>query len=375
MRAAWGPCAALLLTAISVQPAYAAPARDSVIEALGHRLFPVLTAIDPASASEALAKMRAERRLRTAACGADAPCTIRAVLWSDQEIALVANFASTLNKPAMAVRRELLGLNAILTIYGAGAAPRYPEIDGPIGAAGSPRLANDVAAAIALAQSGQDEPIAALDPSLGLALALLDVNDRLDAIAFEPLESGENLAPFQRAKSTDWAHYRFSAIIVLGVGPDDRDMALSARGKLNVRLAAQSYFAGDAPFLIVSGSHVHPRGNPYLEAVEMRRALIERYKVPPEAIVLEPHARHTTTNLRNATRLLMAMGAPLTREAVIIANAAHSTSIENAEFKNRNQRELGYQPGKIGQRLSPFALTFLPSTDSALVDPNDPLDP
>ena len=107
----------------------------------------------------------------------------------------------------------------------------------------------------------------------------------------------------------------------------------------------------------------------------MRNALIDRYGVPADAILIEPYARHTTTNLRNATRLLMAMDAPMDRDAVIVCNPGQSASIESPQFVTRNQRELGYQPGQVGRRLSITELLFRPSRVSARIDPRDPLDP
>jgi hypothetical protein len=100
-----------------------------------------------------------------------------------------------------------------------------------------------------------------------------------------------------------------------------------------------------------------------------------RYGIPADRIVVEPYARHTTTNLRNATRRLIALGAPLDRDTLVVTNPAHSRSMEGADFVARNQRELGYQPGTISRRLSANEVTFRPSRLSLRVDPGDPLDP
>jgi hypothetical protein len=107
----------------------------------------------------------------------------------------------------------------------------------------------------------------------------------------------------------------------------------------------------------------------------MRRALIERYGVPADAVLIEPYARHTTTNLRNAARLLMTMRAPLDLDTLIICNLGQSATIESPAFVQRNDRELGYQPGTVVRRVSPTELEFRPSPKSARVDPRDPLDP
>jgi hypothetical protein len=208
-----------------------------------------------------------------------------------------------------------------------------------------------------------------------LAIALLDTNNRDEPAAFEPLEAKFNSDALAKAKAVDWHRYRYSAIIVPGNGPDDLATPLSVRGKLHVRMAAERFADGIAPFIIVSGGNVHPRGTRFVEAVEMRQALIKRYGVPADSVVIEPYARHTTTNLRNATRRLVALGAPLSMQALIVTSRVQSVYIASTAFSDRNLTELGYQPGKVGPRLSPTELPFQPSISSMRVDPMDPLDP
>lgn len=371
----------LCMAVVAIRPGFAATAEDAAIATLGKRLFPVVAAMDGAQATAEVGSMLAERDRRLATCADDAPCKIDASFWSEDEIGFVAEMAATDRPSGEAherrdtVRRELAGLNAILDVYGKGGTPRYPEINGPIGKKGSKRLAADIATAVSIGEVARDEAVAALDPSIGLALALIDVNDRLDAIAFEPLDGGLNSDAFQHARRLNWSRYPYTSIIVLGAGPEDLLTPLSARGKLHVKLAAQRYLNGLAPFIIVSGAAVHPRETRFVEALEMRRALIERYGVPAHAIVIEPYARHTTTNLRNSARLLMSMKAPRDRDALIVSDPRHIDAVESVEFVARNQRELGYQPGRIGKRTSPFDIVFRPSSDSARVDPLDPLDP
>jgi len=214
-----------------------------------------------------------------------------------------------------------------------------------------------------------------LDPSIALAIALIDANDRRDAVLFEPLDQAHNGAPFALAKKTDWQRYRYSAIIIPGVGPENPALSISARSKLHLQLAARRFAQGDVAFIITSGAAVHPKGSTYVEAVEMRRTLVERFGIPAERIVIEPYARHTTTNLRNATRRLHAMGAPLDKPTLIVANASQSRYISSPEFAARNPAELGYDPGAIGTRHSPYEVEFTPSARSLRVDPWDPLDP
>nr|WP_274615695.1 YdcF family protein [Sphingomonas sp. ACRSK] len=383
------------MLAAAVQPAVAAEVRDRATEVLAQRLFPMLDAMG--RSPETIARLRADRSLattlatrakRTAACAEAAPCVAEAALWDEQELAALAHAVERNAAPllrdrrlipddglASGLAREIRGLNAIVRVYALGMPARYPSIDGPSAAFGSTEAQTRLAAAVRLRNTPRAGSLQALDPSVELGLALLDVNDRTDASGFEPIDGGDNAAAMARARGLDWSRYRYTAIVLTGIGPEVPDMPLSPGGKYHVRLAANRFAEGDAPFIIVSGGRAHPHGTPHNEAVEMRRALIGRYGVPAEAIVIEPYARHTTTNLRNATRRLMALGAPLDREALIVCNPDQSRMIESPAFGGRNRRELGYEPGVIGRRLSPTELTFRPDLRSARIDPLDPLDP
>ena len=374
----------IVLSLLVIQQAQAAPVRDKHWALLANQLFPALVDLGAARPAE---KAPAARRARIEACQQDTACVLGASLWTDAEISDFASRAAkapatTWRKSTLAddgaqaqVARELRGLNSIIQVYGQGTAPRYPMVDGPIDTPGSTLFIAAVKDALALAKAGEDDPLLPLDPSLPLALALLDANDRADAVAFEPLDLAHNGAALGRSGIIDWKLYRYSAIIIPGIGPENVGMALSARGKWNVRLAAKRFADGEAPFIIFSGASVHPKGTRFVEAVEMRKALIERFGVPAESIIIEPYARHTTTNLRNVTRRLIAMGAPLDKDSLIVTYTNQSRYIESQEFASRNLKELGYLPGTVGARLSPTELTFRPSPKSLRIDPADPLDP
>ncbi|MBT0670991.1 YdcF family protein [Novosphingobium profundi] len=369
--------AALCLASVCAQ---AQTVRDATTERLSARLFPRLDALgrDPGAvtalkaqpAITALLRARSERR---EVCGTDLTCLAQAMEWSEDEITRLAAAVPTPDADGQ-VTRELEGIDTIVRTYGLGELPRYPAIDGS-GALDAQERHARLQAATWLAQAPRAHSLQPLDPSLDFALALLDGAGRTDAIAFAPDDEGLNAPAFARARTIDWTRYRYSALVVTGVGPEVEGQALSPYGMYHVRLAAQRFARGEAPFLILTGGHAHPRATPFAEAVEMRRALIERYGVPAEAIVIEPYARHTTTNLRNAARLLMALGAPLARDALLVCNPEQSAYVESAAFTARNAAELGYQPGTIGKRLASTELEFRPSALSARVDPRDPLDP
>ncbi|MBT2186553.1 YdcF family protein [Sphingobium nicotianae] len=373
--------AALCLTTVCV---HAQTIRDTFTEGLSQRLFPLLDALggNPAALNALrgdpeIASMLRARSDRRAACGADLGCAAQAMVWTDGETQILA--AAIPGKgaddgPAAQARREIAGVNAILRTYGLGQVPPYPQIDGA-GTIDPQETRSRLQAAAWLSQTGRAGSVQALDPSVEFALALLHGSERTDAIGYEPLAGGFNAPAMKRARSLDWKRFRYSAMIITGVGPEVEGMSLSPFGKYHLRLAAQRFAAGDVPFLIVTGGRAHPRATRFTEAEEMRRALIERYGVPADAIVVEPYARHTTTNLRNATRLLVAMGAPLEMDALIVCNPDQSAAIASPDFVARNARELGYQPGAVGRRISPTELVFRPSPRSARVDPRDPLDP
>ena len=252
--------------------------------------------------------------------------------------------------------------------------PRYPQIDGA-GTIDPQEARARLQAADWLSRTPRAGSAQALDGSVEFALALLDVSDRADAIAFDPLTDGLNAAAARRARTLDWKHWHHSALILTGVGPETPEMPLSPFGKYHVRLAAERFAQGDVPFIILTGGRAHPRATRFTEAEQMRIALIERYGVPPDAIVIEPYARHTTTNLRNASRMLTMLGAPIDTPALIVCNPNQSEMIASPAFAQRNITELGYAPGQIGRRISPTELEFLPSPSSLRIDPRDPLDP
>jgi len=386
MRALFS-AAALVVTMLAAPASAEAAVDDGVMAALSARLFPLLDAAghDPAALERVarapgIEKVLRVRRERRAACGADLVCRAQALLWSNSEADAVRRavdqapgFPAADDGPAAQVDREIAGINAIVRTYALGAIPAS-AIDGPGTVSPQDHQAR-LQAADWIAETPRAGSAQRFDPSIDYALALLDMSDRIDAIGHEPLTGGANTAAMARAKTLDWHRYRYSAMIVTGVGPEIEGEPLSPFGKYHLRLAARRFAQGDIAFILVTGGRAHPRATPFTEADEMRKTLIERYGVSPDAIITEPYARHTTTNLRNASRLLARIGAPLEAETVIVCNPLQSAYIESAKFTERNAAELGYQPGKVVRRVSPTELVFRPSSVSERIDPRDPLDP
>ena len=265
------------------------------------------------------------------------------------------------------------GVNRLYRVYAQGEAPRSAEIDGMIRDPASDAFRHLLIEALD-AETDAPAPVF-FEAWSGLGFDLLGLNQRDEAARYEPLETGANAAAFGKARGLDWKRFRYTAVVVPGSGQEVPETGLSSVGALRVRLAVRRWREGLAPFLLVSGGHVHPNRTPFAEAVEMKRELMVRYGVPEAAIVIDPYARHTTTNLRNAARLLFRMGAPADRPMLIVTSQDQSRYIGAKAFADRCQGELGYQPVSVGERLSPFDLAARPNLVSLHADLTDPLDP
>ena len=280
---------------------------------------------------------------------------------SDEEIA----------RAAPTVQGELRGINNIIDVYCLAKAPRHPEIDAMSFDPKTPQFQQLVQTAIGVVN--EEKARLFFQPSLHFALELLEINHRDDAARHEPLEKTLNAEVLRRIPSIAWSKYPYTVILLPGYGPDRPTWPLSPQSRLRAELAARRFHAGKAPLIIVSGGNVHPNQTPYNEAIEMKRVLVEEFAVPADAVIVEPHARHTTTNLRNAARLMHQYG--INGKALIVTDAFQSAYIEGDAFAQRCRTDLGYLPATIGRRLSPFDLEFTPRIESLQPDPTDPLDP
>jgi len=271
--------------------------------------------------------------------------------------------------------RELFkGINTIISHYGYNEGFRYPDID----SASYNTKSQDYRDLIKTMFSYLDEKTGKMtlfyEPSLTIAMQLMAINERDESARYEPLESGENQKAVQRIKRIKWQKYPYSAILVPGEGPDIASVQLAPAGKMRCDLAAARYQKGLAPFLIVSGGHVHPFHTPYCEAIEMKKYLMKE-GVPESSIILEPQARHTTTNFRNAERLMMRYGFPINKPALCVSTKDQEDYIEDPRFDKRNKKELDYVPYRDKHRLANHEISFYPVMESLQINPNDPLDP
>lgn len=362
--------------------------------------------IEQAPALKALRDARVEALAKAAtSCGNDTTCIAAAFTWTAADIAsaeraLVALAAGN-GEVRMLIARDLrpsgllqayadgddaaliagawretaAGLNRVIETYAQGKAPRYPKIDAVSYDPASESYRRLLGIMATVLHEQRDELTTFYAPALAFARRLLDANRRDEAGRFEPMHEGENAAAVRRAASVRWADFPYTAIVVPGAGPDREDVALDPWAKMRLELAVVRYRKGQAPFILVSGGYVHPNQTPFNEALEMKRALVRDFGVPAEAVIIDPHARHTTTNLRNAARLALRYGLPASSPMLITSDAGQSAYISGKEFHDRCLREMGHLPGTLGRRLSAFDQEFTPSVRALHADPTDPLDP
>lgn len=334
-------------------------------------------------------------------CKVDAKCLLGAWLWTADEITMIgtalkndrqfakhtaeqmrasgmfAKFA-TLNDSALIEqgwRTTVEGINHVIRTYGLGTPPRYAAIDSIAFEPTDAVFAGLVVDAVTMIEADMGQQIGGIFAAERLALDLLYVNERENAGFFPNLDAEENAAARISITKTAWNDFPYSLILVLGDGPDDVGKQLGSYGKLRLQHAASLYRDGMAPFLVVSGGNVHPARTPHNEALEMKRELIRRYDIPEAAIIMEPYARHTTTNFRNTARLMIRYRFPLDKDALVTTSSGHSLYAGGPLIQEKAMTELGYSPMKIIRRLGPFDLVFRAETISTHRDPGDPLDP
>jgi hypothetical protein len=275
---------------------------------------------------------------------------------------------------AKAWTQDAEGINYAIDVYAEGKKPNYPPIDSisfDIRSNEYVGLLYNTASLVA-AENASNHNFYNLP--LQAALQFIEMNEREQAADYEPMTEGENKAAYTRIKSIKWDAYKYSLILVPGAGPEDPAVPLSAEGMIRCRLAALQYQNGIAPFIVVSGGKVHPYKTKYCEAIEMKKYLTGKLHIPEHAIIIEPHARHTTTNMRNTARLMYRYGIPFTKVALTCTTRFQSSAIEKTLIA-RCMKELNEAPFKTGERLSETEMEFYPSTEALQINPKEPLDP
>jgi hypothetical protein len=148
---------------------------------------------------------------------------------------------------------------------------------------------------------------------------------------------------------------------------------LHAVARYRLAEAVRVFRETGAVAILVTGGNVHPPDTPYNEALGMKRHLVGELAVPADRVVLEPYARHTTTNLRNAGRFMEAHGIEW---GIVVTDLLQSFYIGRpaiSGFEQRCREELGYSLGEL-VRAGPLRTRFRPSY-AVMRRGDDPLDP
>ncbi|AUC85180.1 hypothetical protein CW731_07670 [Polaribacter sp. ALD11] len=288
------------------------------------------------------------------------------------------NFKSLENSDYIVAAWKLCakGINQSLSVYGLGEKGRYPKIDSVSYDVkdkhykGALLMWSDM-----LMHKKEASTALFFQPSLDFTLALLYLNHRDESARYEPLDSGANKKTIATVSQINFDEFPYSSILILGNGPENNKDTLTALGKLNLQLGVLEYQQEKAPLIIVSGGHAHPFRAPFAEAIEMKKELINRYHIPENRILIDPYARHTTTNLRNASRLIINSNIPFNKLALVVTNNGHSKYVGNDNFIERCIEELGYIPSFILKRINSTTLEYQPKIESLHQNPLDPLDP
>lgn len=338
-------------------------------------------------------------------CGTNSDCHFNSFLWSGKDVKFISTQLRKLYSSNIEVEKfiqdylrpsgyyqnyanlsdeEILikawedaakGMNHIINVYGRGMKPMYPKID----SIGYDKNSGFYRRLIDLNSNSIANNIKNMnlffEPSLQFAINLLDINNRFEASSYEPLALRENKATIKRIKLIDWGEYEYAVILVPGYGPEKEKVPLNPAAKFRLKLAVERYRIHLAPIIVVSGGRVHPYQTPYCEALEMKKSLIKRYHIPENAILVEPHARHTTTNFRNTARLIYRYGIPFTKKDLVTTTKYQSRYISNPGLAKRCIKELGYVPYVLYKRLNQNDIEFLPVITSLQMNSLDPLDP
>lgn len=350
-------------------------------------------------------KLRKQKAMESAVkdCEKDVSCYIDAAKFSEEEIKQVSSRLAELYQENNAMDRlvttalipsgcyqlhqqkdpkktlvsaweqDARAINHVIDVYAGGGKPNYPKIDSisfDIRDKSYPELlAMNTHLSVAEAKDGLF-----FSSSMLFALHSLEINERNQAGEYEPMNETVNKAAYEYSKKVKWNQYKYTLILVPGEGPEEEKVALSAGGMLRCRLAALQYRNGIAPFIMVSGGCVHPYKTKYNEAVEMKKYMMENLHIPEHAILMEPHARHTTTNLRNCARLIFRYGFPMDKPCISSTAKSQSYYITSV-LADRCIKELGYVPFRSGNRLSDTEAEFYPLSNSLQIDFDEPMDP
>lgn len=356
------------------------------------------------AADPTLSRIARNRYARLSESGDVTAATLSSLLFSDEEVSLIGDRLVALLEESESLRQlyhdhvaasgcytlytsdlpddealraawahDARAINRVIGVYGRGDKPLY-AIDSISWVAGSEEhLALVRESRRLLMEAGKDRDLFYFLPYYAAEL-FLDLNDRDEPSVFEPLWETENAEGYRRVAHTKWDDYPYSALLVLGYGPTNYDFPLNPGGKIRLRIAAEKFKQGIAPFLIVSGGKVYPYKTRRVEAYGMKQYLIEECGIPADRILIEPHARHTTSNIRNTVRILYRAGFPMDKPFLVSSSKSHIDYVMSERFEERCRRDMGLVPCRFVRRTEDNFAELLPLAVSLQINDRDPLD-
>ena len=330
-----------------------------------------------------------EARFRNAvdSCPGDLACVSAAVTWSDADAQAAANALVVALKAAGlldVVVHDHLRPSGMFNLHAADSdeamvhdafVDTIAALNGTLSSVGPQATPDALSSVLRSFADAYRPPLRFHRPLLLAALAAMSAAVRDEAARYEPLAKLENAKAIARIPTIDFGAFPFAAIIVPGLGPNSLDTPLSDGGRDRCDLAAARFAAKLAPLIVLSGGHVHPDRTPYSEAIEMKKYLMSAHGIAEDAILVDPHARHTTTNLRNVSRLFFRYGMPIDRPSLVTTDLGQTLYMQTTGFPLRNDTELGYRPWRVLFTLSSNDTCFVPTKMSLHADGRDPLDP
>jgi hypothetical protein len=142
-----------------------------------------------------------------------------------------------------------------------------------------------------------------------------------------------------------------------------------------VEHAASYLKESGAALILTSGGNVHPDGTPFNEAYQMKQTLVREFAVPADRIVIDPYARHSTTNLRNAGRFMLAYNVS---SATIVTDLAQTFLFSHpglSTFDSTCEKTLGYRVGELRPGSSLMHTHFVPAPEVWTRNGAEPRDP
>lgn len=274
------------------------------------------------------------------------------------------------------VEQMMSGINNIIDTYAAGIDPRYPNID---------RVSYDVNSSqykqwmkdLLNEVISDNENNLFYEPFLEFALGVLELNNRDEAGRFIPLKNGHNQLTYNYIQNINWDDYQYSMIVVLGDAPNSSgDLPNISQGGMERSDRGIDLFnQGLAPIIAFTGSNIAPFQTSFHEAIEMKNYVMQQHNIPESKILVEPHARHTTTNLRNISRLIYKYKIPSDKKVLVTTSVTHSDYVTSNQFLNRSMNEMNHIPVEFHNRISNREVEFTPLIKVLHLNSVDPLDP